>query len=122
MLLKKLYKTTSFEYENNQVNAEIVINKDHEIFKGHFPDNPVMPGVCMIQIIKELTEKALDLSLFLEKSRNIKFMALINPYKNPNLKLELNISKEGDKFKVKNITKMDQVIALKFNGTFRIDS
>jgi len=122
MLLKNLYKISSFDYQNNQINAEIVVNKDHEIFKGHFPDNPVMPGVCMIQIIKELTEKALDLSLFLEKSRNIKFMALINPYKNPNLKLELNISKEGDKFKVKNITKMDQVIALKFNGTFRIDS
>ena len=122
MLLKNLYKTVSFVYKDNHVNAEIVIDKDHEIFKGHFPDNPVMPGVCMIQIIKELTEKALDLTLFMEKSRNIKFMALINPNINSNLKLELTITEEDGKFKVKNITKMDEVLALKFSGTFRVDS
>ncbi len=120
MLLKNLYKIESFTYDNNQVNATIVINEDHEIFTGHFPGNPVMPGVCMIQIIKELTEKALDLTLFMEKSRNIKFMALINPYKNPNLTLELTISKEDDTYKVKNITKMDEVIALKFSGTYKL--
>ncbi len=122
MLLKNLYKTAYFVYKDNKVNAEIVVNQDHEIFKGHFPDNPVMPGVCMIQIIKELTEKALGLTLFMETSRNIKFMALINPNINSNLKLELTITEEDGKFKVKNITKMDEVLALKFSGTFRVDS
>jgi len=122
MLIKNLYKIASFVYQDHQVNAEIVIDKDHEIFKGHFPDNPVMPGVCMIQIIKELTEKALELTLFMEKSSNIKFMALINPNKNSNLKLELTITKEEDKFKVKNTTKMDDVLALKFNGIFSVVS
>ncbi len=66
MLLKDLYKIKSFTYADGKVNTEVIINKDHEIFTGHFPDNPVMPGVCMIQIIKELTEKALDLTLFME--------------------------------------------------------
>ena len=120
MLLKNLYKVESFKFENNQVNAEIVVNQDHEIFKGHFPGNPVMPGVCMIQIIKELTERATGLTLFMEKSRNIKFMALINPYKNPYLTLEITIVEEEEKWKVKNITKMDDTLALKFSGTYRL--
>jgi len=63
MLIKNLYKIESFHYKNQQLKAEIFINKEHEIFKGHFPNNPVMPGVCMIQIIKELTEKEIKFSL-----------------------------------------------------------
>jgi len=119
MLLKNLYKIQSFTYAVGQLESEIFINKDHEIFKGHFPDNPVMPGVCMIQIIKELTEKALDKTLFMEKSTNIKFMALINPEVNNTLVLNLNISEDDGKFKVKNTTKMGDTVALKFNGVYR---
>lgn len=119
MLLKNLYEIKSFSFNEGQLESEIFINKDHEIFKGHFPDNPVMPGVCMIQIIKELTEKALDKKLFMEKSTNIKFMALINPEVNNTLVLNLDIKSEDDKFKVKNTTKMEDAIALKFNGVYR---
>ena len=119
MLIKNLYKIESFHYKNQQLKAEIFINKEHEIFKGHFPNNPVMPGVCMIQIIKELTEKALGQSLFMEKSNNIKFMALINPYKNQKLLLESTITKDQNTWKVKNNTLMDGAIALKFNGIYR---
>ena len=119
MLLKDLYKIQSFKYSEGQLTSEIFIDKDHEVFKGHFPDNPVMPGVCMIQIIKELTEKALDKKLFMEKSSNIKFMALINPEVNNTLVLNLDIKSEDDVFKVKNITNMEDTVALKFNGVYR---
>ena len=119
MLLKNFYTVQSFEFTEGQLVSEIFINKDHDIFNGHFPGNPVMPGVCMIQIIKELTEKALEKKLFMEKSSNIKFMALINPEDNNTLVLNLNITEEEGKFKVKNITKMGDTVALKFNGLYR---
>ncbi len=119
MLLKNLYKIQTFIYNEGHLESEIFINKHHEIFKGHFPGNPVMPGVCMIQIIKELTEKALEKQLFMEKSSNIKFMALINPEENNTLVLNLDIKSENDTFKVKNITKMEDTVALKFNGVYR---
>ncbi|HBS11547.1 MAG TPA: 3-hydroxyacyl-ACP dehydratase, partial [Flavobacteriaceae bacterium] len=43
-----------------------------------------------------------------------------NPYKNPNLSLELTITEEEGKWKVKNITKMEDTLALKFSGTYRL--
>ncbi len=122
MLLKDLYKITSFKKEDAILNASIHLNKDHEIFKGHFPDNPVMPGVCMIQIIKELTEQALNAELFMEKSSNIKFMLLINPEVHADLSLELKITEEDNTIKVKNVTKFEDTLALKFSGTYRIDN
>ena len=36
--------------------CRITLNPAHPIFAGHFPGNPITPGVCMLQIIKELTE------------------------------------------------------------------
>ena len=120
MLIENLYKITSLKIEDSIVNASIKINKEHAVFDGHFPENPVMPGVCMIQIIKELTEQALNVELFMQKANNIKFMALINPNENSNLDLALTINREEDIVKVKNSTKFRDTEALKFSGTFKI--
>ena len=120
MLIEGLYTIQDFVKEDNVVNATIKIFKENDIFKGHFPGNPVMPGVCMIQIIKELTEKATQKQLFLSVSSNIKFMAIINPEKNDILKLTLNLKEEEGIVKIKNSTSFEDTLALKLNATFKI--
>lgn len=110
----------ALEQSKEGVKATVRLNKDHDIFKGHFPGNPIMPGVCMIQIIKELTEEVVDKSLFLSVSSNIKFMAIINPNVNPVLHLDLSISEEGDEVKIKNVTSFGETEALKLSATFKI--
>ncbi len=120
MLIKNLYQVKNLVTEGGRTTAQITINRDHEIFKGHFPGNPVMPGVCMIQIIKELTEEVVGKKLFLAVSSNIKFMAIINPETHPDLTLVLDISEDGDEVKVRNTTSFDETIALKLNAVFRV--
>ena len=120
MLIEGLYKVTATENTSEGILAAVHLNKNHEIFKGHFPGNPVMPGVCMIQIIRELTEEAIGKDLFLTVSSNIKFMAIINPEKNPDLKLTIDINEENGEVKVKNTTLYDDTVALKLNATFKI--
>ena len=93
MLLKDFYKILSVEpIGGYQYVASILINEKHIVFKGHFPDNPIMPGVCMMQIIKELTEQITEGPLVMQKLIDVKFTALINPFLTPELKLELEIS------------------------------
>lgn len=121
MLLKDFYKVISIENtaENNYL-AMILLNEEHEIFKGHFPGNPIMPGVCMMQIIKELTEQISASSLFMQSLSNVKFMALINPFNTPELRLELDISMtDTDLVKVKNVTYFNDTIALKLSSVYR---
>lgn len=120
MLIQGLYKITAIENTSSEICADIYVNKDHEIFKGHFPGNPVMPGVCMIQIIKELTEKVLEKNLFLSVSSNIKFMAIINPEINPDLNIKIDYVEEDGIVKVKNISSFKDTVALKLNATFKI--
>ncbi len=119
MLIEGLYTVAEFHHEEQEVKAIVQLNKDHEIFKGHFPGNPVMPGVCMLQIIKELTEQALGRSLLLTVASNIKFMAIINPDLNPTISLQISITEEGDIVKIKNSSSFDETIALKLSATFK---
>ncbi len=120
MLIEGLYNVISTEKTAEGILAKVHLNKDHAIFKGHFPGNPVMPGVCMIQIIKELTEEATGKNLFLAVSSNIKFMAIINPEKNPDLQIIIDITEENGEVKVKNTSSFDETVALKLSATFKI--
>ncbi|TYA52328.1 hotdog family protein [Formosa maritima] len=120
MLLKDFYKVTNLVVAENLATAYITINKNHEIFKGHFPGNPVTPGVCMMQIIKELTEQIVDKKLFMESSSNVKFMAIINPEITPDLVLELDITETETGYKVKNCTTFNETVALKLTNNYII--
>lgn len=122
MLLKDFYKVEKLDKTADRKYTAIVnLNKDHVIFKGHFPGNPVTPGVCMIQIIKELTQEILGCSLIMTSSSNVKFMALINPEINSTLVLDLEISGdlEGE-IKVKNNTKFGDTVALKLTNIYKV--
>lgn len=100
--------------------VSLVLNKDHVIFKGHFPGNPVTPGACMLQVVKELTQDILGMKLMMTSVANVKFMALINPEKNPELLLELEIdAAEEGHIRVKNTTLFEDVTALKMSNTYK---
>ena len=57
-LLHNFYKITYSEHINGTDWAvQVMLNPQHAIYNGHFPQQPVVPGVCMLQIIKECIEK-----------------------------------------------------------------
>lgn len=121
MLLKDFYTVEQLDKtDEGKYTAIVFLNKAHDVFKGHFPGNPVTPGVCMMQIIKELAQEILSSSLIMTSSTNVKFMALINPDVNPKLKLELEISGDATtEFKVKNTTSFDETVALKLTNVYK---
>lgn len=121
MLLQDFYSVDKINtISDSKYVALITLNKNHAIFKGHFPGNPVTPGVCMMQIIKEITESILNGSLTMVSTSNVKFMALINPEVNAKLTLELEISEnEASEIKVKNTTSFDETVALKLSNTYK---
>lgn len=121
MVLKDFYKILSEEkISDSKHNFTILVNEKHEVFKGHFPGNPIMPGVCMIQIIKELTEKITQQTLMIETLSNVKFMALINPENTPELRLEVDIATTEDNLiKVKNTTYFNDTVALKLSNVYK---
>ena len=111
--LNSLQPTT----ENDYI-CELTLNAAHPIFKGHFPDKPITPGVCMLQILKNIVESITAHKLFLYKTVNVKFMALINPYENPELTLTLSILPYADGYQVKSTTSFGDTVALKLTNYY----
>jgi len=121
MVLHDFYKILSEEeISDSKYVITILVNERHDVFKGHFPGNPIMPGVCMIQIIKELTESITKSTLMIQTLSNVKFMALINPEATPELRLELDVViSEDNLVKVKNTTYFNDTVALKLSNTYK---
>jgi 3-hydroxyacyl-[acyl-carrier-protein] dehydratase len=69
----------------------VEINPDHPIFEGHFPEIPVVPGVCMMQMVKELVEDFIGQKLRLSKAEHLKFLTIINPRENKLLQVDIAI-------------------------------
>lgn len=122
MLIEGLYTVQSLEQNGQEVQVQVKLHKEHDVFKGHFPGNPIMPGVCMIQMIKELTEQVTGKTLFLSVASNVKFMAKISPEENEIIDLVLTITEDDTIIKVKNITSYEDTIALKLTATFKVIS
>ena len=90
-LKNDFYSITKTQRTDKGVNFAVRFNADHFIYAAHFPGNPVTPGVCIAQIVKELTEELLQMSLFLMVAKNIKFTQVINPLQHPNVTFTLSI-------------------------------
>jgi len=98
MLLNKFFEINYSEVSPDKDTAQVRIklNQDHEIFKGHFPENPIVPGVCLIEMIKEILSEILKVDLILKKASNIKFKNLVNPQINPLIYFDFKIKKSEE--------------------------
>jgi len=92
MLQNELFTFTDILAEENIVKANIKLNPAHQIFKGHFPGEPVLPGVCMTQIVKELLEVHTQKQTRLIKAADIKFLSVVIPEQDKLIQIELKIS------------------------------
>src|SRR5690606_39764317 len=88
-LLNDFYTILNSNSTDGGTSVLVKINKEHSIFEGHFPNHPVTPGVCTMQIIKELSEEHFGKELMLKTARNVKFMAIINPQQHEDVRFDL---------------------------------
>ncbi len=59
--------------------ATVTVDANSPWFAGHFPDEPILPGIAQLNIVTECIEKVLQKDLFLQKLTRIKFKQLIRP-------------------------------------------
>jgi 3-hydroxyacyl-[acyl-carrier-protein] dehydratase len=112
MVLKdNFFRVKSFCQTETGFDYTIELNSEHFIYQAHFPENPVTPGVCIIQIIKEILTEILQCNLFLKKINNVKFLNVINPLENKEVTFSISISSEEE-----NTHKIGAVV---FNGDNR---
>lgn len=122
MLLGNFFTVSEKNVADSSVLATININATHHIFEGHFPGQPVVPGVCMMQMVKELLELVIEKKTELKKMAELKFLAIINPVENPSIQAAFNYTtKEDDSIHVTGKLYKAETIFLKFKGSFAVN-
>ena len=97
LLHNDFYAIAASSSEEDTYNFTVHLNPVHHIFDGHFPGNPVTPGVVQMEMIKELLSIALDKKMSLKSMGTCKFLAILNPNDTPDVEVAIktSLSEEG---------------------------
>jgi 3-hydroxyacyl-[acyl-carrier-protein] dehydratase len=98
--------------------AKASYNATHEIFGGHFPGQPVVPGVCTMQMVKELVEEQTGKKLLLQSTGQVKFLQLILPEVQPLISISWKETEGG--YVVTAALKNDTADLFKMTGMFAV--
>lgn len=120
MILKDtFYKINTLKFEDNVLEAQISIDANHSIYEGHFPGNPVTPGVVQLEMVKEILGTHFNKNIQLRSLTTSKFLAVLNPLTNPEAAFRMTIAEQEDKsLKVAGQLSNSEGICLKFSGIY----
>ena len=100
MLLKNFYTIEDLQIVGNDLNAKLSLNPNHIVYDGHFPEQPVVPGVIQLQIIREITENGIGKKLLIKAVSQAKYLIPIIPVKEDIIEINIMLKQfEGDSIK-----------------------
>jgi len=93
------------------------------IYEGHFPGNPVTPGVCQVGIVQELLQRLRGVLLTLREVKNLKFVDVLRPEPDvfPTVLFDLVIE-NGNLLSVKGLIGVGERVLTKFSLVFGKES
>lgn len=90
-LEKNYYDMISMHMSGVSGTFYIALRPDCDVYRGHFPGNPVCPGVCNIQTIKECTEWVIGQRLRISSIDRCRLKAVATPSACPELAVRVDI-------------------------------
>jgi 3-hydroxyacyl-[acyl-carrier-protein] dehydratase len=120
ILLEDFYTFLYHEPAPGSVKAKISINPDHKILKGHFPGLPIVPGVCMMQIVREVMEVMTKKSLRLISADTMKFLSVINPDQNREVDVSVTYTEADGRYQINATLFSGEVTFFKIKATLKI--
>jgi len=117
MLRNELYTVLSISQLPGAIDAVLQLDPAHSIFEGHFPGQPVLPGVCLMQIIREMLELATGGKWALQKAAQVKFVRMIDPRINQELVIHISYEEKEERMHVTAAISAGEP-ACRFQGVF----
>lgn len=74
------YKISNIDMpEESIITAQLIVGPDSFWFDGHFPDNPIVPGIAQMSMIIDLMQRTMGPNLKLKGFKRVRFKQLIRP-------------------------------------------
>lgn len=112
----EIYTISNWQQAAQSITCNVRYDATHPIFEGHFPGQPVVPGVCTMDMVKEMLQRALSKELLLRSTGQVKFLQLILPDVQPEVAVTWQISDTG--YNVTASLKANDTFLFKMNGIY----
>jgi len=119
MLRNDFFKINSLNFNENELVSNISLNAKHAIFDGHFPENPVTPGVVQMQIVKEVLEVYFEKKLQMSTMGRCKFLNILSPLDTKNIDVKIKIRETDDELSISAAGVDNEISSFKFNATYQ---
>ena len=120
MLIKDFYKVVEVVIDKLIIVATINLNTNHEVYKGHFPNQPIVPGVIQLQIIKEILENHIEKKLLMSDLIQVKYLIPIVPGNYPQILISISQKNIDEKsIRIDASIGIDDIVFTKAKLTFK---
>jgi len=121
-----ILKDNFFTIESQRIMDEkaefrIKLNSENFIYQAHFPNNPITPGVCLIQMAMELFSWLKGVNFSIKTLKNVKFTAPINPLEFPEVDFLLESAEDENRWQVKVLVKEKETVFAKISMVLRYE-
>ena len=82
-----------------QAQFEVTLLEDHPVYQGHFPGEPVSPGVCSLQMVKECAQILAGKEFFIGYVKQYKLLSVMTPQKNPKIIIGIQLTRKSTRSK-----------------------
>lgn len=101
LLENRYYQLVSQEIEDGKGLFHIRLLPECELYRGHFPGNPVCPGICNVELIKECAMLLTGKDLQIRTVTQCRLTALASPTACPELDVNVSALPAAHGFQVK---------------------
>lgn len=111
----------TYQIEKNldgMVLAKLNLDPNHRIYAGHFPGNPVTPGVCLVEMVRKVLSDATGSDLRLTGAKDIKFKSAIVPPFSSDIELKITFVSTENGIEANCSISDKDTLFTKIRGTF----
>lgn len=101
LLENKFYKVLRVREEGEgKAVYHLAVLPDCNVYQGHFPGNPVCPGVCNIQTIKECASLLTGKELRISSIKQCQLTAIASPTVCPEVDVQIEVKEANGNYTV----------------------
>lgn len=92
-----VFEINQITVNENQIHAQVFINKESIIYDAHFPGDPITPGICQLQLVQDIFCEAFpQYNAQLQHAKQIKYVDVLRPtlYNQVEVHIGYHISEE----------------------------
>lgn len=118
LLDNQFYKVLKEESDGQQGTYTVAILPDCNVYDGHFPGNPVCPGVCNIETIKECAIRLTGKELRIKTIKQCRLTAIASPAVCPEVTIAITaIPTNESTYTIQATVKDTQQTYMEYKGT-----